>query len=269
MPELKFNTIDGITLHYAYEGREQATPLVFINSLGTDLRIWDAVVAGFADRFLLIRYDKRGHGLSDCPPGPYTIRQHTSDLAGLLEELQVEPVILIGVSVGGMIALDYAINYPQRVRALILSDTAAKIGTTDLWNERISLLRENGMAHLAGAILERWFSPDFAGQHPAAYRGYYNMLTRTPLEGYIATCEAIRDADLSEAVRSIRHPALVLCGAEDGATPPELVRGLAEALPNASFDVLEHAGHIPSIEQPAVLTAKIDRFLEGCDSPTG
>ena len=269
MPALKFKTIDSITLHYAHEGQEQTTPLVFINSLGTDLRIWDAVAARFADRFMLIRYDKRGHGLSDCPPGPYTIRQHTNDLAGLLEQLQVEAVVLIGVSVGGMIAMDYAASYPQRIRALVLSDTAAKIGTTDLWNERISPLRENGMAHLAGAILERWFSPAFAGQHPAAYRGYFNMLTRTPLEGYIATCEAIRDADLSDVAPSIEAPTLVVGGAEDGATPPDLVRGLAEALPNARFELIEHAGHIPSIEQPAVLAATIDRFLEECDSPTG
>ena len=100
MPALKFKTINGVTLHYTFEGREQAPPLVFINSLGTDLRIWDTVMPQFTGRFTLIRYDKRGHGLSDCPPGPYTIRQHTNDLAGLLEQLQVEPVILIGVSVG-------------------------------------------------------------------------------------------------------------------------------------------------------------------------
>jgi 3-oxoadipate enol-lactonase len=262
MPELKFKTIDGVTLHYTRKGREQTTPLVFINSLGTDLRIWDTVAASFADRFMLIRYDKRGHGLSDCPSGPYTIRQHTNDLTGLLEQLQVESAVMIGVSVGGMIAIDYTASYPQRVKALILSDTAAKIGTPDMWNERISLLRENGISHIAGAILARWFSPAFAGQYPAAYRGYYNMLTRTPLEGYIATCEAIRDADLSDVVPSIEVPTLVVNGAEDGATPPDLVRGLTEALPNARFDLIEQAGHIPSIEQPAVLTAKIDQFLK-------
>ena len=262
MPALKFKTINGVTLHYMFEGREQAPPLVFINSLGTDLRIWDTVMPQFTGRFTLIRYDKRGHGLSDCPPGPYTIRQHANDLAGLLEQVQVELVFLIGVSVGGMIALDYAVSHPQQVKALVLSDTAAKIGTADMWNERINLLRENGMAHLAGAILQRWFSPTFSEQHPAAYRGYFNMLTRTPLEGYIATCEAIRDADLSETVPSIRHPALVLCGAEDGATPPDLVRELAETLPNSHFELIEQAGHIPSIEQTDVLTVKIDQFLK-------
>jgi len=262
MPALKFKTIDGVTLHYTREGREQTTPLVFINSLGTDLRIWNVVTARLVDRFMLIRYDKRGHGLSDCPPGPYTIRQHTNDLAGLLGQLGVESAILIGVSVGGMIAIDYAVRYPQHIAALVLSDTAAKIGTADMWNERISLLRENGMAHLAGAILERWFSPSFAGQHSAAYRGYFNMLTRTPLDGYIATCEAIRDADLSDVVSSIKVPTLVVGGAEDGATPPDLVRGLAEALPKARFELVEQAGHIPSIEQPAMLVAKIDQFLK-------
>lgn len=256
-----FATCGGVTLHYTVGGLPGGTPLVFLNSLGTDLRIWEAVIPHFANRYRLILYDKRGHGLSDCPPGPYSIRDHTLDLAGLLDLLQADAVVLIGDSVGGMIALDFAASYPHRVRALVLCDTAAKIGTADYWDERIDTLRQHGLAHLAGAILERWFSPAFAAQHPANYRGYYNMLTRTPLDGYIATCEAIRDADLRDVVPSIETPALVLGGAEDGATPPDVVRGLAESLPKARFEVIEQAGHIPSLEQPAALAAKINQFL--------
>lgn len=259
---MRFATIGEITLHHRLEGSPEGVPLVFINSLGTDLRIWDQVVARFADRFLIIRYDKRGHGLSDCPPGPYTLRDHTNDLTGLLEVLQVKEAVVIGVSVGGMIALDYAACHPDRVKALVLCDTATTIGSAEGWNERIEAIREKGMALVGKTILPRWFAAEFLRQQPAEGQGYYNMLTRTPAEGYIATCEAIREADLSERVGRVTAPALVVGGAEDLVTPPQRVRELAERLPQARFELIKQAGHLPSIEQPEVLAAKIHQFLQ-------
>ncbi|MFN8459470.1 MAG: 3-oxoadipate enol-lactonase [Anaerolineae bacterium] len=268
MTQLQFASINGVTLHYRREGQSEGVPLVFINSLGTDLRIWDGIMPAFADHYPLIRYDQRGHGLSDVPPGPYTIRALADDLSGLLDYLQVEAAILIGVSVGGMVALDMANRQPERVKALVLCDTAPTIGTAEMWHERISTLRQHGMAYLGDTILGRWFAPAFINQHRATYRGYFNLLTRTPLDGYIATCEAIRDADLSGVVGSIHIPALVVGGADDLATPPDQVRGLAEALPQARFELIEGAGHIPSLEQPTVLAAKIQQFLRSvADSP--
>ena len=161
MSKLTFATINGLTLHYTLDGLPAGEPLVFLNSLGTDLRIWDKVIPHFIDRYTLIRYDKRGHGLSDCPPGPYTLRDHTNDLAGLLVHLQVDKAILIGDSVGGMIALDFAASRPHQVAALVLCDTAAKIGTPEYWQERIEALRQDGILPLATGILSRWFSPSF------------------------------------------------------------------------------------------------------------
>jgi 3-oxoadipate enol-lactonase len=260
MADRKFITVNGVTLHYKREGRADDKPLVFLNSLGTDMRIWDAVVPLLSDRYSIIRYDQRGHGLSDSPPGPYTLRQHSRDLAGLLEALPIHGVTLIGVSVGGMIAMDYALTYPQQVETLVLMDTAAKIGTADYWQQRIEALRTGGLLPLAAGILARWFAPGFQAQSPADYQGYYNMLTRTPLDGYIATCEAIRAADLREAVTAIQARTLVLCGAEDGATPPELVAELADSLPQARFDLIDGAGHLPSVEQPAITAEKIRKF---------
>jgi 3-oxoadipate enol-lactonase len=261
MSETKFATVGGITLHYRREGTKAGVPLVFINSLGTDLRIWDRLVSDFAGRFAVVRYDKRGHGLSDCPPEPYAIGDHSSDLMNLLAYLGLEQVILVGISVGGMIALNLAIRQPERVRALVLSDTAAKIGTADYWNERINAIREKGMDHLAEVILSRWFTPEFSVQRPADYQGYRNMLVRTPVAGYTGTCAAIRDADLRDDAGAIRAKTLVLCGAEDSATPPGLVRGLADALPAGRFELIEKAGHLPCVEQPEAMAAEIDRFL--------
>jgi pimeloyl-ACP methyl ester carboxylesterase len=161
-----------------------------------------------------------------------------------------------------MIALSYAGRCPGRVKALVLADTAAKIGTAEFWDERIKAIQKNGLNSMAGTILARWFSPAFQGQRPADYRGYANMLTRTPAAGYIATCQALQAADLSHLVGTIQIQSLVLCGAEDLATPPQRGRDLAATLRNARFDLIEQAGHLPCIEQPEAMAEKINRFLQ-------
>lgn len=258
---MKFATVEKITLHYNREGLAKGIPLVFINSLGTDQRIWDHVIPHFAEHWPIIRYDKRGHGLSDCPPGPYTIGDHAADLAGLLDYLGVKEAILIGISVGGLIALHRAIHHPQRVTALVLCDTAAKIGSAESWHERITAIQQNGLDGMAATILARWFTPDFSARHPADYQGYGNLLSRMPVAGYLATCAALREADLREAARQVKAKTLVLCGSEDLATPPQLGRELAETLPNARFELIEQAAHLPCIEQPETMALKIGRFL--------
>ena len=258
---MNFTIANGLTTHYTLEGTREGIPLVFINALGTDLRIWDGVVTHFTDRYAVLRFDKRGHGLSDCPPAPYSIHDFSTDLFVLLDQLEMSQAIVVGISVGGMVALDFAASWPERVHSMVLCDTAPVIGTVDLWNERINRLREHGMSSMAEAILARWFSPIFKENSPAAYGGYYNMLIRMPVEGYTGTCEAIRDADLTEATRTIEAQTLLLCGAEDVSTPPDLVRGLVELMPNAEFQEIPGAGHSTCIEQPGLVAEQIERFL--------
>jgi 3-oxoadipate enol-lactonase len=258
---MNFTIGNGLTTHYTLEGSGEGIPLVFINALGTDLRIWDAVVTHLTNRHPILRFDKRGHGLSDCPPAPYSIRDFSSDLFGLLEQLGISQTILVGISVGGMIALDFAASWPERVHSMVLCDTAPVIGTADLWNERINKLRADGMGSMAEAILARWFAPTFKEKSPAVYQGCYNMLTRMPVEGYTGTCEALRDADLTEAAKTIEARTLILCGSEDVSTPPDLVRGLAELMPNAEFREIPGAGHSTCIEQPDLVAEQIERFL--------
>jgi 3-oxoadipate enol-lactonase len=258
---MNFTIGNGLTTHYTLEGTGEGIPLVFINALGTDLRIWDGVRPHLTDRHPVLRFDKRGHGLSDCPPAPYSIHDFSADLLGLLDQLEISQAIIAGISVGGMIALDFAASWPERVYSMILCDTAPVIGTANLWNDRIDKLREQGMQSMAEAILARWFAPTYKENSPAAYQGYYNMLTRMPVEGYTGTCEAIRDADLTEAARKITANTLVLCGAEDISTPPDLVRGLVELMPNAEFREIPGAGHSTCIEQPDAVAEQIKRFL--------
>lgn len=261
MDSLRFIRAGDIVLHYAAEGPDDTPALVFANSLGTDLRIWNAVAARLSG-FRIVRYDKRGHGLSTVSPAPYRMDDHVDDLVGLLDALDIDSAIVCGISVGGMIAQGLAARQPDRVRALILCDTAAKIGTADMWDARIDSIRQGGIEALADAIMERWLSPEFRAQRPEATEGWRNMLVRTPVDGYNGTCAAIRDADLTEQASGIGVPTLAICGSEDGATPPDLVRATAALIPSARFELIDGAGHLPCIECPDRMAELIEGFME-------
>ena len=258
---MKFANISSLTIHYSDNEQRDRPVLVFVNSLGTDFRIWDQVAAVIGRRFRIIGYDKRGHGLSDAPIGPYSLQDHVDDLQALLAQLEVDTAVLAGVSVGGMIAQSFCTQHSERVSALVLCDTAARIGTADLWNERITRVRGSGLESIADAVLERWFSGEFRQQRATEFGGWRNMLIRTPAEGYASTCAAIRDADLGHSTPLITQPALVVCGEHDGATPPDLVHSLAESIPGARFEIIRDAGHLPSIEQPETLFDLMDKFF--------
>lgn len=256
----------GHALHFDDQGSAKAASgapaLVFANSLGTDLRVWDPLLPHLPAGGRWLRHDQRGHGLSDCPRGPWSIEALADDLEALLEEREVEQAVLVGLSVGGMVAQVLAVRRPERVRALVLCDTAHRIGNHQMWQQRIEALEAGGLGSLSEAILERWFAPPFHAERPGELAIWRNMLTRTPLEGYIATCEAIRDADLTEQARRLRMPVLCLVGARDGATPPALVRELASLLPDARFAEIPEAGHLPPVEAPALVGRLIADFLK-------
>lgn len=257
---MDFRTLNGIVLHVQDLGPADRPALVFSNSLGTDFRIWDDVVARLAERFRIVLYDKRGHGLSEIDKPPYSIAEHVGDLAALLDEFAIESALVCGISVGGLIAQGLAASRPELVSGLILCDTAHKIGTAELWNTRIAAIEKGGIASIAEAILERWFSRALRDNDPTALAGWRAMLTRTPQAGYLGTCAAIRDADFTDEAARIAVPTLCIVGAEDGATPPELVRQTAELIPGARCEVIAGAGHLPCIEQPAAVAALIEAF---------
>ena len=257
---MHFKALNGIVLHYQDLGPAEKPALVFANSLGTDFRIWDQVVARLAEGFRIVLYDKRGHGLSSVTPAPYRIADHVADLAALLDDLAIEGAIVCGLSVGGLIAQGLYASRPELVRALILSDTAHRIGNAETWAQRIAAIEQSGIESIADAILERWFSKGLREGDPTALAGWRHMLTRTPQAGYLGTCAAIRDADFTEQAKQIKVPALCIVGREDGATPPELMRQTAELIPGCGYQVIEGAGHLPCIEQPQVVAALIEKF---------
>ncbi len=249
-----------LNLHLAEDGDPQGPALVFANSLGTDLRVWDAVLPLLPRGLRIIRIDKRGHGLSDDAPGPWSIEDLADDLAFALDALEIRDAAVMGLSVGGLIAQSLAARRPDLVRVLALSGTAPRIGTAESWNARIAAVEAEGIAPIAEAILERWFPPRFRAEDPS-FAFWRNMLVRTPASGYAATCAAIRDADLTEATAALRLPVLAMVGEADGSTPPDLVRAMAERIPGARFEIIPNAGHIPGVEQPAVVARLIGGFL--------
>lgn len=235
---------------------------MFSNSLGTDFRIWEGVLGRLRPNFRMIAYDLRGHGLSGAPNAPYRLADHVGDLAALLDALGVRDAIVCGVSVGGMIGQGLAAARPELVRGLVLCDTAHQIRPQSMWDQRIEAVRERGIEALADPILERWFSESYRVEHAEELIGWRHMLVRTPVEGYIGTCAAIRDADLTEAAQSVAVPTLCVCGTEDGATPPELVRSLADLIPGGRFQLIDGAGHLPCVEAPDTLADMMMNFMK-------
>ncbi|PSM18647.1 3-oxoadipate enol-lactonase [Nitratireductor sp. StC3] len=264
---MAFVRANGIVLHYEDRGDPAKPTLVFANSLGTDFRIWDAVMARLGDGFRFIRYDKRGHGLSEAPPPPYRLDDHIGDLEALLAHCGVGSCALVGLSVGGMIAQGLAARRPDLAEALVLMDTAHKIGTAEMWNQRIDGVTKNGIASLADAIMERWFTPAYRSPDNPDYAGYVAMLTRTPADGYAGTCAALRDADLTAGTAALTLPTLCVVGDQDGSTPPDLVRSTADLIAGARFEIVRDAGHLPCIEQPDAVAALLSDFLKQARLP--
>ena len=241
------------------DGPDDAPTLVFANSLGTDHRMWDPVLPHLPHGLRLIRYDKRGHGASDVPPAPYTMGQLIADAEAVCDAYAVKDAVFIGLSVGGMIAQGLATKRLDLIRGLVLSNTAARIGTAALWSDRINATQTQGLRAHAPAILERWFGRDFRA-HPDAAQ-WQDMLVNTPLEGYCGTCAAIAGTDFYTPTAALRLPTLGIAGSQDGATPPDLVRETIDLIPGADFALMPRAGHLPCIEQPAEYAALLTAFL--------
>ncbi len=258
---MAFARIDSGIVHWRETGPRQAPAVILANSLGTDLRLWDEVAEQLSRNWRVIVYDKRGHGLSEVPAGPYTIDGFTDDLIGLADHVGLARFALVGLSIGGLIAQNVAIRHPERLTALVLADTAPKIGTAESWAARIETVRKHGLAAIADPVMERWFTPSFHEKRAVDLAGWRNLFQRQPADGYAATCEALRDADLTDAIGTISAPTLVVCGDGDLSTPPELVRAAAERIPGARFATIEGCGHIPPAEQPRALLALLEAHL--------
>jgi 3-oxoadipate enol-lactonase len=247
-------------LHYEFEGPKGAPVVVLSNSLGTELSLWESQIAGLTRHFRVLRYDTRGHGRSKSPGSAYSLDDLGGDVLDLLNFLEIERFHVCGVSLGGITALWLAINAPERVLSLMPCNTAARIGSESSWNARIEQVTEYGLASIADATMERWFTESFRRSDPVRVETARRMLLHTDAQGYIACCAALRDADLRDAVATIAVPALVVSGAHDPVTPPSDGQYLQDAIPSARYCEL-NAAHISNVEQSAAFSQAMLEFL--------
>ena len=258
-PILTSVDLGDVRLHVREDGPSDGPAVVFANSLGTDLRLWDGVVARLPRHLRLVRYDKRGHGLSDAPPGRYSMDALVRDAEGVCDALAVRACVLVGLSIGGMIAQGLASRRPDLVHAMVLSNTAAKIGTAETWAERIDAVNADGIDAVSDAVMERWFSPAFRASPMRP--PWQRMLETQPAHGYVGCMAAIQGTDFYAQTAALHLPTLAIGGDLDGSTPPDLVRETAALIPGARFELMRGVGHLPCVEDPAGYATILADFL--------
>ncbi len=250
---------DDLRLHYTDQGNPTGPPLVFAHALGTNLSLWDNVMPLLPPGLRLIRLDMRGHGKSDTPPGPYAMGALVRDAERVLDHLGIRDCVFVGLSIGGLIAQGLAVKRLDLVRGMVLSNTAAKIGTPEIWQARIAAVRAGGMAAVTDATMERWFtrafcaSPDFPVWR-ARFQGQR-------AEGWIGCAQAIAGTDFYTTTATLTLPTLVIAGSDDGSTPADLVRETAALIRGSRFAIIRRAGHLPVVDQPQAFADLLTAFL--------
>jgi len=259
MPHIK--TSDGIAIHYREDGRQDGPPLVFSNSLGINLAMWDGQLEEAARTWRVIRYDQRGHGESEASEGPYAMERLGRDVVDLLDALRIRRTAFCGLSMGGMTGMWLAANEPGRFTRMALCNTSAFFPDKSVWDQRMELVRGGGMQAVKQPTIERWFTPQFRDRNPQEVERVAAMIEKCKPAGYLGCCAAIRDMDLREDVKRIDLPCLVVIGRHDPATVPAMGEVIASTIPGAQSKVLDTA-HLSNIEDPRGFNAAIFGFVQ-------
>lgn len=261
--ETTFIEAGGVRFRVRLDGPAGGAPLMFSNSLGAKLEMWDDQVAHFARRFRVIRYDVRGHGESSCPPGPYSLAMLAQDALRILDTLHIHKTDWVGCSMGSMVGMWLLTHHRERIGKAVLGNTSAFMGppATD-WNARIRMAHKEGMGVIAEAMKPRWFTKSFNADHPADVARITDQVREASVVGYTACCGAIRDMDQRESIKSITNPVLVLIGDEDPSTPPAMGEIMLRNIPGARKATVP-AAHISNCEVPDAYNRAIAPFLEG------
>jgi 3-oxoadipate enol-lactonase len=257
MPEIDRG---GCPIFFSVEGPSGAPVVLLSNSLGTTHRLWDRQAPAFAKALRVVRYDTRGHGRSGAPTGDYSLDDLGRDALAVLDAVGADRAHVCGISLGGMTAMWLGLHAPDRVMRLVLANTGARIGTQELWNQRIERVRANGMAAIAETTPSRWFTSSFAGRCPEVVATFREMVAACAPDGYSGCAAAIRDTDLREAIHRITASTLVVTGAADPATPPSDGAFLCARIPNARALALATA-HLSNVEDADTFTTAVLRFF--------
>ncbi|MSO73701.1 MAG: 3-oxoadipate enol-lactonase [Alphaproteobacteria bacterium] len=255
--------INGVSLNYRIEGPEGAPWLVFSNSLATDLSMWDAEAAHYAERFRVLRYDTRGHGGSAATPAPYSLDMLVADALGLLDKLEVSKLIFVGLSLGGMTAMGLALMEPERLHAIAVCAARADVpdGFGKMWDERIGVARTKGMGALVESTLVRWFTPDLLAEGPEFLEGVAGMILSTSVEGYVGCANALTGLAYLPHLDRIKLPTLFVAGANDIAAPSAVMQAMSAKVAGSRFVELSPSGHLINLQQPDRFRETLDQFL--------
>jgi 3-oxoadipate enol-lactonase len=254
------NADDGCPIHVEVEGREGAPVLMLSNSLGTNLNMWSDQAGEFAKHFRLVRYDRRGHGQSGVPQGPYSMERLGRDVLSILDALGIKKTNWCGLSMGGMVGQWLGANAPDRIERLVLSNTTSYYADKTPWSDRIKFVQEKGLEALVEATMQRWFTEGFRSRAPQTLARMKEMFVATKVPGYIGCCEAIAAMDFRASNPRITVPTLVTVGAKDAATPPAAGETIAGQIKGAELLSLD-AAHISNMEQPEAYTKATLDFL--------
>jgi 3-oxoadipate enol-lactonase len=250
-----------VEVSHTVSGRVDRPVVVLSNSLGSTRAMWDRNVAALEQGFRVVRYDTRGHGRSPVPDGPYTLDDLVDDLVALLDTFGAERAHLVGLSLGGMTAMRLAVREPERVDRLVLLCTSARFEPAP-WLERAELVRAGGTGSIAATVADRWFTPKHLDRHPEIRTASEAMIAGTSAVGYAACCDMIAAMDLRSDIGAIKAPTLAIAGADDPATPPDHLRRIADAIPDARLLVVPDAAHLANAEQPDSVNAAVLDHLE-------
>ena len=244
-------------LYHRFDGPDDAPVIVLSSSLGTTHELWDLQAAELAKSFRVLRYDHRGHGRSDVPPGPYTVEQLATDVIELLDRLRLDGVTFCGLSIGGAVGMWLASHAPERVERLALCCTSARFADRDFWLDRARQVRDQGVTAIADVVLERWFTTRFHATQPQTVERFRELLVSTPREGYAACCNALAEWDFRDELRTIAAPTVVVVAENDLSAPAEHGELIAHRIPDASLVVVRGAAHLANLERPEMVTLAI------------
>ena len=251
---------DGCLLNISVEGRDGGPTVMLSNSLGATLQMWEPQMRALTQLFRVIRYDRRGHGKSSIPPGPYSIERFGRDVIAILDDLNIDKVHWCGLSMGGMVGQWLGANAPERLGKIVLANTTCHYPDPTNWQNRIKAVKESGIAAVSDTIIASWLTADFREREPQIAERLKAMLSATPVEGYLASCEALSTLDLRELLPTITSPTLVIAGRHDMSTPIAAGEMIRSKIPGASLTILD-AAHLSNIEQPHAFTDAVVGFL--------
>jgi 3-oxoadipate enol-lactonase len=260
---------NGIVSNFELEGPAAAPVLTLSHSLAASLDMWEPQVAALAGRYRVLRYDTRGHGGSEVPPGPYTLEMLADDVAGLLDALGIARTHFIGLSMGGMIAQAMALRHPEKLLSLVLADTSSRMPPESgpIWDERIAIAESQGMAALVDGTIERWFTAPFVARAPEVVDRVRMLIRTTAPQGFVACSQAIRSLDYADRLREIHVPTLIIVGENDLGTPVAASEFMHAAIAGSKLLVLPSAAHLSNVEQAERFNESVTCFLAELPRP--